>query len=318
MSGNWGRFSLAVSGGERAGRAEGRDARPDEVAGAALSGYTTVGIGGPAPLIVFPRSPAEVRALVSAAREAGEELLPLGAGSNLLVADEGVDRKVLCLKKNMGKVMFAPGGAVVAEGGTMLPRMAVLCGLSGLSGFEELAGIPGTVGGALTMNAGAYGRAVGEVVEWVEVVSGDGGLHRVEAREIGFSYRHASFPVEGVVVRAAFRLAASSPDPVFARMKEINEKRRESQPWGERTFGSTFLRPAAGPSAGELLERAGMKGFRSGDAAFSRKHANFIVNLGRATAADVVRLIARGREAVRAMSGVELVTEVRTWGGIHG
>jgi UDP-N-acetylmuramate dehydrogenase len=291
--------------------------KPDEAAGVLLSSHTTIGIGGPVPLVVFPRSSAEVRGFLAAASEAGEGYLPLGAGSNLLVADEGVDRKVMCLKKNMGKVMFSAGGSVVAEGGTMLPRLAVLCGLSGLSGVEELAGIPGTVGGALTMNAGAYGRSIGEAVEWVETVEPGGRLHRIERGDIAFSYRHAAYPVEGVIVRAAFRLAASSPDAIFARMKEINEKRRESQPWGERTFGSTFLRPEGGVSAGELLERAGMKGFRVGDAAYSRKHANFIVNIGQATAGDVLRLIARGQEAVRAMSGVALVPEVKMWGGRH-
>lgn len=308
---------MAVSGGERAGRAEDGSVKPDAAVGAGLAAYTTIGIGGAAPLLLFPRSSAEVRSLLAAWRAAGEGYLPLGAGSNLLVSDSGVDRKVICLKKNMGKVMFSAGGVVVAEGGTMLPRLAVLCGLSGLSGVEELAGIPGTVGGSLTMNAGAYGRSIGEAVEWVEVVAPDGELHRIAGRDIAFSYRHAAYPVEGVIVRAAFRLAASSPDPVFARMKEINEKRRESQPWGERTFGSTFLKPAGELSAGELLERAGMKGFRVGDAAYSRKHANFIVNLGEATALDVTRLIARGREAVRAMAGIELATEVKVWGNIH-
>jgi UDP-N-acetylmuramate dehydrogenase len=292
--------------------------KPDEAASVRLSSYTTIGIGGVAPLVAFPRSSAEVRRLLAAAREAGREYLPLGAGSNLLVSDEGVESRVICLKKHMGKVMFSSGGSVVAEGGTMLPRLAVLCGLSGLSGVEEVAGIPGTVGGALTMNAGAYGRSIGESVDWVEVADAEGGLQRVEGRDIRFSYRHAAYPVEGVIVRAAFRLASSSPDAVFARMKEFNEKRRESQPWGERTFGSTFLRPEGAQSAGELLERAGMKGVRIGDAVFSRKHANFIVNIGNASASDVVRLIARGQEAVRAMSGVELVPEVKVWGRIHG
>jgi UDP-N-acetylmuramate dehydrogenase len=292
--------------------------KPDDAAGVLLSSCTTIGIGGPAPLVMFPRSSAEVRRLLASAREAGRECLPLGAGSNLLVSDEGIESDVICLKKHMTKVMFSSGGSVVAEGGAMLPRLAVLCGLSGLSGVEELAGIPGTVGGALTMNAGAYGRSIGESVDWVEIVDVDGGLHRVEGRDIRFSYRHAGYPVEGVIVRAAFRLAPSSPDPVFARMKEINEKRRECQPWGERTFGSTFLRPEGALSAGELLERAGMKGVRVGDAAYSRKHANFIVNTGNASAIDVVRLIARGQEAVRVMAGIELVPEVKVWGRIHG
>jgi UDP-N-acetylmuramate dehydrogenase len=291
--------------------------KPDRATGLRLSELTTIGVGGPAPVVMFPRSAAEVRRIFAAPGGLMERCLLLGAGSNLLVSDEGVETGVMCLKKHMAKVMFSSGGSVVAEGGAMMPRLAVLCGLSGLSGIEEIAGIPGTVGGALTMNAGAWGRSIGDAVEWVEVVDREGELHRVEARGIRFGYRHAAYPVDGAIVRAAFRLAGSSPDRVFARMKELNGRRRESQPWGERTFGSTFLRPAGDASAGELLERAGMKGFRVGDAAYSTKHANFIVNLGSATACDVARLISRGREAVRAMAGIELVPEVKFWGRVH-
>jgi UDP-N-acetylmuramate dehydrogenase len=315
MSGSWEKASFPGSGGTRVMGPETGAGRPDGIVGALLADHTTIGIGGPAPVVVFPRSTAEVRAFLG---EEPEGFLALGAGSNLLVADGGVDRKVMCLKKHMGKVMFAAGGTVVVEGGTMLPRLAVLCALSGLSGFEEMAGIPGTVGGALIMNAGAYGRSIGDAVEWVELVDARGGLHRVEGKDIGFSYRHAVYPVPGIVVRAGFRLKDAATDLVFSVMKDYNERRRASQPWGERTFGSTFIRPEGGASAGKLLEDAGMKGFRVGDAAFSRKHANFIVNLGNATAVDVVRLIARGREAVRALSGTELVPEVKIWGEIHG
>ncbi len=316
MSGSWEKVSFLDRG--RGGRLEAGVRKPDEASAVPMSSYTTIGIGGVTPMMVFPRSSGEVRRFLASASEAGEAYLPLGAGSNLLVADEGIDRKVICLKKNMGKVLFSARGSVVVEGGTMLPRLAVLCGLSGLSGVEELAGIPGTVGGALTMNAGAYGRSIGEAVEWVEIADAAGLLHRIEGRDARFSYRRAAYPVEGVIVRAAFRLAASVPDAIFARMKEINEKRRESQPWGERTFGSTFLRPEGNAGAGELLERAGMKGERIGDAAYSRKHANFIVNIGNASASDVLRLISRGQEAVRLMAGVELVPEVKMWGGLNG
>ncbi len=292
--------------------------RIEEVFGAKLREFTTVGIGGPAERMVFPHSAREILEVIAAERDAGREVRALGAGSNLLVSDRGVSGTVVCLKKNMGNILFSGGAAVVSDGGTMLPRFAVLCALSGLSGAEELAGIPGTIGGALSMNAGAYGRAIADIVEWVEIADADGRFHRVAAREIRFGYRGADLPVAGIIVRAGFRLRPASSDDAVALMKTLNEKRRAAQPWGERTFGSTFRNPPGPEKAGALLERAGMKGVRVGDAVYSEKHANFIVNRGRAAAADVAALIARGREAVRALAGVELVQEVKMWGAVDG
>jgi UDP-N-acetylmuramate dehydrogenase len=231
------------------------------------------------------------------------------------VEDRGVSATVLCTKKRLSKVVFLSDGAVVVEAGAMLPRLAVLCALSGLSGIEPLSGIPGTVGGALSINAGAYGQSIGELVEWVEVVDAEGELHRVEARAIRFGYREAKYPVQGIVVRAGFRFGPGTREAVFERMRQVNEKRRASQPWGEKTFGSAFRNPPEGSGkARELLERAGMKGEREGDACFSEKHANFLVNRGGATAADVRRLLSRGQSAVRVSCGVLLLPEVKMWG----
>jgi len=276
--------------------------------------YTTIGIGGAADRMAFPRSPAEVREVLTAERRAGRTVHFLGAGSNLLVSDGGVAGTVICTKKHLSKVVFLSDGSVVAEAGVMLPRLAVLCALSGLSGMEPLSGIPGTAGGALTMNAGAFGRRIGELTEWVEVADGAGEILRIEARAIRFGYREAEYPVRGVVVRAGFRFAGGTREAVFGQMRQLNEKRRAKQPWGEKTFGSTFRNPAGAEGAGALLERAGMKGRCEGDACFSEKHANFLVNRGRATAADVRRLMARGRDAVVALTGVLLVPEVKMWG----
>lgn len=288
----------------------------EEVFGARMREFTTVGIGGPAERMVFPRSSREVQEVLAALRESGGAPLALGAGSNLLVSDNGVRGTVVCLKRNMGKVLFCGGGSVVADAGTMLPRFAVLCALSGLSGAEELAGIPGTVGGALTMNAGAYGRSIADILEWLEIAAAEGGVVRLAAAEARFSYREARLPVGGIIVRAGLRLRPGEADRVFARMKELNERRRARQPWGERTFGSMFRNPQGGEKAGALLERAGMKGARQGDLAVSVKHANFLINRGRGTARDAVELMARCAEAVRALSGVILVPEVRMWGKV--
>ncbi len=279
-----------------------------------LRDYTTMGIGGAADRVVFPRSPAEVREIIAAERRAGRTAYTMGAGSNLLVSDAGVAATVLCTKKHLSKVVFVGGHSVIAEAGVMLPRLAVLCALSGLSGIEGLSGIPGTVGGALTMNAGAYGRRIGELTDWVEVADAEGEIHRIEARAIRFGYRETEFPVRGVVVRAGFRFSEATREAVFEQMRQWNEKRRVNQPWGEKTFGSTFRNPPAGEGAGALLERAGMRGEREGEACFSEKHANFMVNRGRATASDVRRLMARGQKAVRDLSGVTLVPEVKMWG----
>lgn len=316
MSGNWENAYSPGNTRTKARRMTGSAGKIEEVFGAKMRDFTTIGIGGSADRMMFPRSAQEVQEILKAEREGGREVRFLGAGSNLLVHDGGVRGTVLCLKKNMGKMLFSSGGSVIAEGGTMLPRFAVLCALSGLSGVEELAGIPGTVGGALTMNAGAFGRTIGEIAEWVEIVDMEGSLHRFETRNVRFGYREAEFPVRGLVSRVGFRLASGVPDQVFERMKRINEKRRAAQPWGERTFGSTFRNPTDRESAGYLLELAGMKGAREGDAAFSEKHANFLVNLGRATASDALRLIEAGRKRVRAKAGVMLALEVKLWGAV--
>jgi UDP-N-acetylenolpyruvoylglucosamine reductase len=314
MSGNWGKASFRHDG-RKSGGATGL--RSIEVSfHTKLRDYTTIGIGGAADRVVFPRSPSEVREILAAERRSGRTVSTVGAGSNLLVADAGVAGTVLCTKKHLAKVVFLGGCSVIAEAGVMLPRLAVLCALSGLSGIEALSGIPGTVGGALTMNAGSYGRRIGELTDWVEIADTEGEIHRIEPRDIRFGYREAVFPVRGIVVRAGLRFSEGSRESVFERMREWNEKRRAEQPWGEKTFGSTFRNPPGRESAGVLLERAGMKGVLEGDACFSEKHANFIVNRGRATSAEVRRLMVRGQEAVVEQAGVLLAPEVRMWGEI--
>jgi UDP-N-acetylenolpyruvoylglucosamine reductase len=314
MSGNWAKAFSRGSGGR--GREARAIVRNIEVAfQVKLRDHTTIGIGGAADRLAFPRSPAQVREIVVAEGRAGRPVQVLGAGSNLLVADGGVAATVLCTKKHLSKVVFLSDGSVVAEAGVMLPRLAVLCALSGLSGMEPLSGIPGTVGGALSMNAGAYGQSIGEPTEWVEIVDAEGEIHRVQSRAIRFGYREVEYPVQGILVRAGFRFGSGTREAVFERMRQVNEKRRASQPWGEKTFGSAFRNPPGGAGkARELLERAGMKGEREGDACFSEKHANFLVNRGAATAADVRRLLSRGQSAVRVSCGILLLPEVKMWG----
>jgi UDP-N-acetylmuramate dehydrogenase len=313
MSGNWEKLSHRREGSGK----KGATVRSVDVSlNTKLKDYTTIGIGGPAERMVFPRSFAEVREILSVERLARRTVRTLGAGSNLLVFDDGVYGTILCTKRHLSKVVFIGSNTVIAEAGVMLPRLAVLCALSGLSGIEPLSGIPGTVGGALTMNAGAYHRRIGDLVEWVEIVDADGKLHRVEAKAIQFDYRETVFPVKGVIIRVGFRFVEGTRESVFEQIRHWNEKRRANQPWGEKTFGCAFQNPPGHESAGMLLDRAGMKGEREGDACFSGKHANFILNCGKATAADVLRLMNRGRKAVEERSGILLVPEVKIWGNI--
>ena len=195
--------------------------RVEELAGARMRDYTTVGIGGVADRLVFPRSVREIQEVLASERAANREVKVLGAGSNLLVSDDGVRETVVALRKHLGQLFVGPRGGAVAEAGVMLPRFSVLCALSSLSGAEALGGIPGTIGGALTMNAGAFGRTIGEIVEWVEVVDAEGKLHRVGAGETRFSYRTAEYPVRGVIVRAGFRMVPGDGGDIFSRMKAV-------------------------------------------------------------------------------------------------
>jgi len=311
MSGNWGKLSHQRDGNGRRWPA----LRSVDISlRARLRDYTTIGIGGPAERMVFPRSIGEVSEIFSAECRAGGAVYTLGGGSNLLVSDGGVCGTVLCMKKHLSKVAFLGGCSVIVEAGVMLPRLAVLCALSSLSGIEPISGIPGTVGGALVLNAGAYGRRIGDLVEWVEIVDAEGELHRVEAQAIWFGYRETAFPVQGIVVRAGLRFTEGTRETVFEQIRRWNEKRRTNQPWEEKSFGCAFRNPQGGENAGALLDRAGMKGEREGDAYFSEKHANFLLNRGKATAADVHQLMNRGRKAVEEQFGVLLLPEVRMWG----
>ncbi len=270
---------------------------------------TTVGTGGPAAALLIP---ATVFALSETIRRLEREGIPyftFGRGSNILVPDEGVGKVAISLASGLTGVEFN-GKGIRIESGTTLPRAAVLAAASDLSGLEELAGIPGTIGGAVMMNAGAFGREIGELVQWVEVATADGGLTRVDRDELVFSYRSFSMPVEGVLVKVCLKLKKGDRDVIFSRMRELNRERKEKQPWGEKTFGSVFKNPE-GMSAGKLIDEAGLKGYTVGGACVSKKHGNFIVNLGNATTKDIVMLMEVMKDRVLRVHGVELEPEVR-------
>ncbi len=270
---------------------------------------TTIGTGGRAAACLLPSTTGALQAVMSLLHRDSISYFVFGRGSNILLPDGGVGNVAIGVGKGLSRVEVE-GKKITVEGGTSLPRLAVLSALCGLSGMEELSGIPGSLGGAVTMNAGAFGKELGEIIKWVEVVGEGGKIHRFSRGQIRFTYRKSQFPVEGVVMRVCLGMGESEKEKVFHRMRILNRKRRSIQPWGEKTFGSVFKNPF-GFSAGKLIEDSGLKGSSVGDAVVSKKHANFIVNRGSARSSDVAELIRRVIRTVSEKRGITLEREVK-------
>ena len=284
-----------------------------------LARLTTVRAGGAAELFARPSSEEELVGLLRWAGEEGHPVEVVGSGSNLLVADAGVRGLVLKLEGGLAEVE-RDGERVVCGGGARLPSATAKVARWGLSGLEFGINIPGTVGGAVRMNANAYGGQLARVLEWVTVCTADGAERR-EPHDLGFAYRRSSLRPGEVVARAAFALERAEPEEVRATLAAMRERRREAQPSGIKTFGSTFKNPddprAEGRSAGQLLEAAGAKELRAGGARFAPKHANFVENAGAATTADVLALMAAGRHLVHERFGIVLEPEVQVLGEVE-
>ena len=277
-----------------------------------LAKHTSFRIGGPAEALVCPRNEDELAAVLAVCRAEGITPRILGGGTNILAPDEGVPGVVISTR-GLDALELSGDGLIVAGAGVPLARLAVFAQKHGLTGLEFAHGIPGTVGGGMYMNAGAYGGELVQVAVSALFLTAAGGLKSYEGEEMGLGYRRSAFMgLPGVIVSASFRLQAGDPEAIQARMKELMEKRRASQPLDLPSAGSTFKRPVGGYAAA-LIQEAGLKGFRVGDAQVSEKHAGFVVNLGHATGAEVLTLIARVREIVKAKSGIELEPEVRIW-----
>jgi UDP-N-acetylmuramate dehydrogenase len=285
-----------------------------------LARLTTVRAGGSADLFARPTTERE---LIELLRWAGEEDLPVevvGSGSNLLVSDDGVRGLVLKLDGELSSVE-REGTHVVCGGGARLPSATAKVGRWGLTGLEFGINIPGTVGGAVRMNANAYGGELGRVLEWVDVCTA-GGAERRAPEELGFAYRRSSLKPGEVVSRASFGLAEGDVEEIKGTLATMRGQRREAQPSGIKTFGSTFKNPtgderAGGRTAGQLLEAAGCQGLQVGGARFSPKHANFVENAGDATTADILGLMAEGRRRVHAAFGIVLEPEVQILGEVE-
>ena len=283
--------------------------------GAGLDRLTTIGCGGPAALLLEIDSSEKLAAVMSVAAAHDIKWFVLGYGSNLLVADEGWDGLVIRLTGELKECEAQSGGRFECGAGAPLSRAASVAANAGLSGLEPLAGIPGTVGGAIAMNAGAWETEIGSLTARV-LLCQPGECRALEADSLSFSYRRCELPEGSVVTRVVLALEPADPEAIQETMAEYSRRRGDGQPSGERTFGSVFRNPAEGASAGELLDRSGCKGLEHGGAAVSQVHANFIVNRGTATAADVIWLMDECRRRVHDSDGIVLEPEVRFLGDI--
>ncbi len=284
-----------------------------------LSRLTTIRTGGSAELLARPRGVEELERVLAWAAQEGVEVGVVGSGSNLLVADSGVRGLVVKLDKELSKIDL-DGTRMICGGGARLPSVSARAAQAGLTGIEFGVNIPGTVGGAIRMNANAYGGELARVLEWVEVVSGQGAERRTPG-SLGFSYRRSNLMPGEVVARASFALGPAKSEEVKATLADMRRRRKAAQPSGIKTFGSTFKNPqdprAENRTAGQLLEAAGCRGLRIGGAGFSSKHANFVENHGDATTADVIAVMAEGRRRVRERFGIELEPEVQALGPVE-
>jgi UDP-N-acetylenolpyruvoylglucosamine reductase len=284
-----------------------------------LSRLTTIRIGGPADYFAHPASEQELVELLAWAEEVGQRVGVVGSGSNLLVSDEGFRGLVLKLDGELAG-FERHGSRVEAGGGARLPSVAAKAAGWGLTGLEFGVNIPGTVGGAVRMNANAYGGELGRVLEWVTVCTA-AGVDTRRPEQLGFRYRDSDIGENEVVSRASFALTEADASDVKATMADMRRRRKEAQPSGIKTFGSTFVNPddarAEGRSAGQLLDAAGCAGLERGGARLSPKHANFVENTGEATTADVLAVMAAARRQVHERFGVPLEAEVQVLGEVE-
>ncbi len=280
-----------------------------------LSRFTTIGTGGPARFLAEPADEDALIAMLRWAAEAGQPITVIGLGSNLLPADAGYDGLVLRLDGALASIDVTATGATLG-GGASLAAAVRRVGDAGLSGFEFACAIPGTMGGAVRMNAGAYGAEIADVLVSVRICS-SAGMRMATRDELGLSYRHSNLQAGEIVTAAELALTAGDPTAIRERVREYQGRRTAAQPRKARTFGSVFKNPGGELTSGQILEACGLKGYAVGGARISEKHANFIENFDGATSADVVALMAEARRRAKAQFGVELQHEVQTLGDIE-
>ena len=278
-----------------------------------MTNHTSFRIGGPVEVMAFPKSVEELSKLMKVSTMLDICPAILGAGTNVLAPDEGMPGLVICLKDCLNGMEQTGDRSIRVMAGVTMTRAAVFAANLGLSGLEFAHGIPGTVGGGVYMNAGAYGGEIKDVCTAVEIMDRQGEVRRLTGAEMGFAYRHSVLEETGdIVIAAEFCLAEAPVEEIKGKMKELMGKRSASQPLDLPSAGSAFKRPVGGYAAA-LIDQAGLKGFTVGGAAVSTKHAGFAVNLGGATAADVRSLLTQVSDIVFERSGIRLEPEVRIW-----
>jgi UDP-N-acetylmuramate dehydrogenase len=281
-----------------------------------MNKHTTFRIGGPAEYYASP-SAEETAALLSIAHDCGVNVTVIGNGSNLLVADEGIKGLVVEIGEGMNEISIESDGTkgrITAGAGALLSRVVNAAAEAGLGGMEFAAGIPGSIGGAVTMNAGAYGGEMKDIIESARVLAPNGEIKTLSVSELDLSYRHSCIPGGNyIVLGAVIVLEHRDPEEIRAKMDELRRKRVEKQPLEYPSAGSTFKRPE-GYFAGKLIMDAGLRGYTVGGAQVSEKHCGFVINRGGATAADIRQLMRDVQDKVEAMSGVRLEPEVKMVG----
>ena len=278
-----------------------------------LSKHTSFRIGGPAAVMAFPKNKEELSILLKQSKLLDIKTAILGAGTNVLAPDEGMDCLVICLKDCFGGMEQIDDSHIRVAAGVTMTKAAIFAAKLGLSGLEFAHGIPGTVGGGVYMNAGAYGGEICQVCTQVDVMDKDGNVRTLSGDQMGFSYRHSVLEDTGdIVLSAVFALSHAPEEEIRGRMQELMKKRSASQPLDLPSAGSAFKRPVGGYAAA-LIDQAGLRGFQIGGAAVSEKHAGFAVNLGGATADNVKTLLRDVSNIVFEKSGIRLEPEVRIW-----
>lgn len=281
--------------------------------GESLAKHTSFRIGGPAEVMAFPKNGEELSELLNKSALLDRKPVILGAGTNVLAPDEGLPGLTICLKDCLDGMERVDETHIRVMAGVTMTRCAMFAAKEGLSGLEFAHGIPGTIGGGVYMNAGAYGGEIARVCVEAELMTSAGVRYTRTREEMAFSYRHCCLEETGdIVLSALLELTPADPEQIRQRMKELQAKRSASQPLNYPSAGSAFKRPSQGYAAA-LIDEAGLRGYRVGDAAISEKHAGFAVNLGNATAGQVKRLLADVARIVKEKSGIQLEPEVRVW-----
>ena len=278
-----------------------------------MAKHTSFKIGGPVEVMAFPKDTEELSAILKASALLDCKPVILGAGTNILAPDAGVKGIVICLRDCLSGMERIGDTRIRVAAGVSMARAAVFASNLGLGGLEFAHGIPGSVGGGVYMNAGAYGGEIAGVCESVDVMDYCGNIRTLSAAEMSFSYRHSCLEEQpAIVVSVVFDLTPKPADEIKAQMADLMQRRRASQPLDYPSAGSAFKRPVGGYAAA-LIDQAGLKGFRVGGAAVSEKHAGFVINLGSATANDVKELLHRVAQIVCERTGIQLEPEVRIW-----